>query len=312
MPERLQKILARAGVASRRAAETLIVEGRVTVNGVVVDALGARADATTDRIAVDGVAIQRRSSPVYLMLHKPQGYVTTHDDPQGRPTVYELLPDIPGLFSVGRLDLETEGLLLLTTDGEWAEHVAHPRYGVEREYEVRVAGLITPDILQRLRDGIMLDGKPARPVAAYEAGRAGMSSILTVVMVEGRRREVRLLCAGVGLRVKRLVRRRVGPVLLGWLAEGHWRHLSAQEVAALGTQYGRMGRARQAARRDQQEQDVYAGEGESTHRDRRAGGVRQVDDRAHPRQEPGFPVSRHGRDVQGRDGGGPGSAPRSE
>ena len=244
MEERLQKILARAGVASRRAAEELILAGRVTVNGQVVRELGSRADPDNDAVAVEGVKIVRARQQHYLMLHKPAGYVTTRSDPDGRPTVYELVPDIPGLFTVGRLDMETEGLLLLTTDGEWAEKVAHPRNGVEREYEARTAGPMPPGSLEKLQDGIMLDGRLARPLSAREVGREGFSSILSIVMLEGRRREVRLLCAGAGIRVKRLIRRRFGTVRLGWLAPGHWRHLTQQEVVNLVE-----GRARHVAAR---------------------------------------------------------------
>lgn len=233
MEERLQKILARAGVASRRAAEQLIVEGRVAVNGKVTRELGSRADPARDRVSVDGAPVRLAAQPRYLLLHKPAGYVTTRSDPQGRPTVYDLVPDIPGLFSVGRLDLETEGLLLLTTDGEWAEQIAHPRHGVEREYEVRVAGALAPGALERLREGIILDGRLARPVAARTLRPEATSAILSVVMVEGRRREVRLLCAGAGIPVRRLIRRRFGNLLLGWLAPGHWRNLTQQEVASL-------------------------------------------------------------------------------
>src|SRR5690242_2476885 len=132
MQERLQKILARAGVASRRGAEELVLAGRVSVNGHVIRELGSKADPALDVVAVDGKPVQQASRPVYIMLHKPAGYVTTRHDPEGRPTVFELVPDIPGLFTVGRLDRDTEGLLLLTTDGDWAERILHPRYNVER------------------------------------------------------------------------------------------------------------------------------------------------------------------------------------
>lgn len=233
MEERLQKLLARGGVASRRAAEHLIVEGRVTVNGKVVRELGTRADPQTAEVAVDGVPIRPADQPKYIMLHKPPGYVTTRSDPEGRPTVYDLLPAVPGLFSVGRLDKDTEGLLLLTTDGAWAEQVAHPSHGVEREYEVRVAGPLCPGSLARLRTGIILDGRPARPAAVRELRVEGGAAVLSVVMMEGRRREVRLLCAGADIPIKRLIRKRFGNLMLGWLAQGHWRNLSRQEVAGL-------------------------------------------------------------------------------
>lgn len=232
--ERLQKILSRAGVSSRRSAETLILEGRVSVNGRVVLELGTRADPETDVVAVDGERLLRQARHYYLMLHKPAGFVTTRHDPEGRPTVFELVPDMPGLFTVGRLDRETEGLLLLTTDGAWAERISHPRYEVEREYEVRIAGPVSDEALDRLRHGIMLDGTWARPVVAYQSGHNGFSAILTIVILEGKKREVRLMCDAAGLAVKQLIRRRLGPLLLGWLAEGQWRHLDAREVSAFG------------------------------------------------------------------------------
>lgn len=230
--ERIQKILARAGIASRRAAEDLIRAGRVTVNGTVAE-LGARADAARDTIRVDGRAVAQQESAAYLMLNKPSGYVCTRSDPQGRPTVYELVPAIPGLFTVGRLDLDTEGLLLLTSDGDWAERLSHPRNGIEREYEVHVRGPVAPGAIEALLEGTEVEGRHAAPIAAFESGREGFASVLTVVMVEGRRREVRLLCAAAGIGVRRLVRRRYGALRLGWLAEGNWRELDAREVAAV-------------------------------------------------------------------------------
>ena len=246
MPERLQKILARAGVASRRAAEELILAGRVSVNGEVVRELGTKADPITDAVAVDGRFLSAPSPSVYLMLNKPAGYVTTASDPEGRPTVYELVPEIAGLFTVGRLDLMTEGLLIFTTDGDWAERIAHPRYHVEREYEVHVRGDVSRGAMEWLREGIMLDGKLARPVAADEVRREGSTSVLRVVMLEGRRHEVRLICAGVGLSVRQLIRRRYGPLLLGWLAQGQWRYLDAREVTALSAGSVRVGSVREA------------------------------------------------------------------
>jgi 23S rRNA pseudouridine2605 synthase len=249
MVERLQKILARGGVASRRAAEGLILAGRVTVNGRVVTELGSKADPESDTVAVDGAPVLRAAEHAYIMLHKPAEYVTSRHDPEGRPTVYELVPDIPGLFTVGRLDRETEGLLLLTTDGAWAERIAHPRYAVEREYEVRVVGPVPPFVLEEIRAGIVLDGRLARPVAAYQSGENGASAILTVVLVEGRKREVRMLCFAAGIRVKRLTRRRIGSLQLGWLGVGQWRKLDPREVTSLVQGEGR--RSAHAARRQE-------------------------------------------------------------
>jgi len=327
MEERLQKILARAGVTSRRGAEELIIAGRVSVNGHVVRELGSKADPALDVVAVDGERLPQSSRPVYIMLHKPAGYVTTRHDPEGRATVFELVPDIPGLFTVGRLDRDTEGLLLLTTDGDWAERILHPRYNVEREYEVHVRGPASPSALEQLRAGIMLEGKPARPVAVFESGREGFSSVLTVVMLEGRRREVRLLCVAAGLVVKRLVRRRFGPLLLGWLAPGHWRNLDPREVVALAgrsstdarREHNRArgpapesgtGGQRRTEERDEQ-QGAMRGESKSAHRDRRSGSLRQVDDRPASGRDARLSVPRYRGDVSGRDGAGarPGDRP---
>ncbi|MDB5059683.1 MAG: rluB [Chloroflexi bacterium] len=307
MEERLQKILARGGIASRRAAEELILEGRVSVNGRIVTELGTRANPEVDVVAMDGVPVLRSVKHSYIMLHKPPGYVTTRHDPEGRPTVFELVPDIPGLFTVGRLDRETEGLLLLTTDGAWAEQIAHPRYEVEREYEVRIVGPISPNALAWLREGIMLDGKLARPVAAYQSGQNGQSAILTIVILEGRKREVRMLCAAAGLTVKRLIRRRVGSILLGWLAEGHWRNLNQQEVEALRG-VSRPARLSSGNRepRSRTRDNIAGGEAEASvsddmYRNRRARGVGQVDDRPEPGVSSGVPLSRHRRNVSRSD-----------
>lgn len=261
----MQKILARAGIASRRAGEEFIRTGRVCVNGRPVE-LGARADPASDEITVDGRRISLPGRSAYLMLHKPAGYVCTRADPEERPTVYELVPDLPGLFTVGRLDLETEGLLLLTTDGAWAERLAHPRYNVEREYEVHVRGPVEPAAIERLRAGVWLEGRLAQPVRVFEIAREGFSSILTVVMVEGRRREVRSLCAAAGLPVRRLVRRRFGALALAWLEPGHWRFLSPSEVAQPA--------GRSSVRRSASERGRTTGGASTAHRDRRAGSLR--------------------------------------
>lgn len=317
MDERLQKILARAGVASRRHAEDLIVQGRVTVNGVVLRELGARADASTDAIAVDGHPLVLPDRHVYIMLHKPAGYVTTRADPEQRPTVYELVPPVPGLFSVGRLDQDTEGLLLLTTDGDWAQRIAHPRYNVEREYEVQVRGPLVPDALERLRDGMLLDGRWAQPVAVHARRRPGYPTLINVVMLEGRKREVRLLCAAAGMAVVRLVRRRVGSLLLGWLETGQWRYLDTREVEALAGRGRKAPAGRGPVGRDDHEHGVRnqrgdewrAGSGESNdpYRNRRAGGLGKIHDRALSGQDSRLSVPGHRRDVSGRRRPGAGS-----
>jgi 23S rRNA pseudouridine2605 synthase len=304
MEERLQKILARGGVASRRASELLMLDGRVSVNGKIVVELGSRADPAVDTIAVDGKPLLRATKHSYIMLNKPPDYVTTRHDPEGRPTVYDLVPDLPGLFTVGRLDRETEGLLLLTTDGDWSERIAHPRYQIEREYEVRIVGPLSPAALERLREGAMLDDRFTRPVAVYQSGQNGQSAIITMVIVEGRKREVRMLCASAGLKVKRLIRRRIDSLLLGWLAEGHWRNLDASEVASLGgadrrSRTGTNGRRQRLESRFGAEGEIQAGDSEGLHSNRRASSVRQVDNWQKRRAGAEVPVPGHGRDVPG-------------
>jgi 23S rRNA pseudouridine2605 synthase len=312
MEERLQKILARGGIASRRASEQLILDGRVTVNGRIVVELGSRADPEVDKIAVDGKPVFRAAKHSYIMLNKPPDYVTTKHDPEGRPTVYDLVPDIPGLFTVGRLDRETEGLLLLTTDGTWSERIAHPRYEIEREYEVRIVGPLSAAALDDLRRGIILDGRVTQPVAVYQSGQNGMSAIITIVIVEGRKREVRMLCASAGLTVKRLIRRRIDSVLLGWLAVGHWRNLDANEVATLGSA-DRRGRAGNSGRRGRPEgrsgaeSETRTGDWEGLHSDRRSGSFREVDHWQERGAGTGIPVPGHGRDVPRGHQPGPGS-----
>lgn len=240
MSERLQKLLARAGYGSRRAVEALIREGRVSVNGALAT-LGSRADAASDRIEVDGRPIELPSQHTYLLLHKPRGYVTTVRDPQGRPTVMRLLP--PGtpqsVVPVGRLDFNTEGALLFTDDGELAHRLTHPRWQVEKEYLALVRGIPHQRALSRLRTGVIVDGEQTAP-ARVERLRAPASkrapegtAWLRLVLHEGRKRQVRLMCAAVGHPVLDLVRVRVGPVRLGRLPVGVTRPLTAREVAGL-------------------------------------------------------------------------------
>jgi 23S rRNA pseudouridine2605 synthase len=237
---RLQKYLSRAGVASRRAAEEMIRQGRVRVNGAVVGEMGVKVEEG-DRVEVDGrpVGLDR---PVWVVLNKPAGYVTTRDDPQGRPTVYDLLPErFAGLFHVGRLDLDSEGLLLLTNEGDVAHRLLHPSREVDRVYRVDVVGVPTRRTLDRLLHGVELDDGPARAHAVSivkrerSSGGAGAESHarLRVVVREGRKREVRRIFDAVGHPVRRLVRERLGPVGLGDLATGAWRELTPREVNAL-------------------------------------------------------------------------------
>ena len=231
--ERLQKVLARAGLGSRRACEELIAAGRVTVDGEVV-VLGARVDPAHDRIVVDGVPVVVDETRVYWLLNKPAGYVTTAHDPQGRPTVIELVPDEPRSFAVGRLDRDTEGLLILTNDGELAELLTHPRHGVEKAYLAEVEGVPSPGALRTLREGVELEDGPARAVRAQVVQRArdGVSA-LEIVLKEGRKRIVRRMCEAVGHPVRRLVRTRIGPLTDPKLAPGAHRPLTPAEVRSL-------------------------------------------------------------------------------
>lgn len=227
-PERIQKVLARVGVGSRRAVEDLIVDGRVRVNDVIA-VLGDRVDAEVDRITVDDVPIGIRPDLVHYLLNKPTGVVTTADDPQGRPTVLGLVPASPRVHPVGRLDLDTEGLLLLTNDGDLTHRLTHPSFGVDKEYLVWVTGRPGRAVLRALREGVELeDGRtaPAR-VTAVEP------EVLRIVIHEGRNRQVRRMCAAVGHPVRRLVRVRIGPLADRSLAPGTWRPLESAEVRAL-------------------------------------------------------------------------------
>lgn len=231
--ERLQRLLARAGYGSRRSCEELIVNGRVTLNGTVAT-LGDRADALEDEVRVDGLEVNLDPNVKYFALHKPVGIVTTMRDPQGRPDITTLLPEEgPRVFPVGRLDRDTEGLLLLTNDGELANGLTHPRFGVEKEYLAEVDGVPTPKHLGQLRRGVELEDGHARAKNARVAGRSGRRGAVRLVMTEGRKREVRRLLAAVGLPVTRLVRVRVGAVRLGDLPPGERRELTHEEVIAL-------------------------------------------------------------------------------
>ena len=235
MAERLQKILSRAGVASRRASEQLITSGRVSVNGKTVLTLGTKADPDADDVRVDGQRVRVVTRHRYVLLHKPRGYVTTRSDPQGRRTVLDLLDGVREyLYPVGRLDYDTEGLLLLTNDGDLAATLTHPRHGTERTYEAEVTGVPDDRALARLRDGIVLDGRRTRParVARLPAPRPGRAA-LRITIREGRNRQVRRMCEAVGHPVRRLVRTRFGPVRDPRLAPGTWRDLRPAEVRAL-------------------------------------------------------------------------------
>jgi pseudouridine synthase len=234
---RLQKILSQAGIASRRAAEDLIVHGRVSVNGITVRQLGSKADAAADDIRVDGRRVKPAERHRYILLNKPRGVVTTRSDPQRRRTVIDLLRNVREyVYPVGRLDYDTEGLLLLTNDGDLAAALTHPRHGVERTYEARVAG--TPDeaALDRLRHGIPLDGRRTQPAVVELLTRSTHEVSLAVVRItirEGRNRQVRRMLEAVGHPVEQLTRTRFGLIRDRALKPGMWRDLTATEIAAL-------------------------------------------------------------------------------
>jgi 23S rRNA pseudouridine2605 synthase len=234
MNERLQKILSRAGVSSRRAAEEIILAGRVAVNGVVVDELGAKADPDQDSITVDGKRIGPDTARVYLVLYKPAGYMTTLKDPQGRPLVTDLLKGIrERVYPVGRLDYNTEGLLLLTNDGEWANALAHPRHEVDKEYHVRVQGQVSPVQMQRLTAGVELEDGMTAPALVRGIRESESNTWLSITIHEGRYRQVRRMCEAVGLSVVRLKRARYGFLGLEGLTAGKYRFLTPEEADRL-------------------------------------------------------------------------------
>lgn len=243
MTSRLQKILSQAGIASRRAAEKLIAEGRVSVNGVTVREMGTKADPSSDDVRVDGRRIKGSQRSRYILLNKPAGFVSTRSDPQRRPTVLDLLEGVREyIYPVGRLDYDTEGLLLLTNDGELAAQLTHPRHGVDRTYEARVAGIPGDDALQRLRRGIPLDGRRTAPAEVMlltrsrpeTSGHRGRNeSVLRMTIREGRNRQVRRMCEAVGHPVRALKRIGIGPLRDRRLKPGEWRELTADEVKRL-------------------------------------------------------------------------------
>jgi 23S rRNA pseudouridine2605 synthase len=230
--ERLQKVLARAGFGSRRAAEALIADGRVTVDGAVAR-LGQRIGSGHERVEVDGVPVSVRDDVVYYLLNKPRRVVTTARDPEGRVTAVDLVPSEPRVFPVGRLDYDTEGLLVLTNDGELAQLVTHPRHGIEKTYLVEVDGVPSRGVIRALREGVRLDDGPTAPARVREVQRRGENAALEIVVHEGRNRIVRRMCEAVGHPVRRLVRTRVGPITDRRLAPGEWRALRPREVRAL-------------------------------------------------------------------------------
>lgn len=230
--ERLQKVLARAGVASRRAAEEMIVAGRIQVNGVRAE-LGQRVDPHKDEVKVDGSLVPLREDLVHYLLNKPAGVVSTADDPEGRPTVVEMIETDTRVWPVGRLDIETEGAILLTNDGELTLRLTHPRFGVPKTYVAEVQGSVGSRAARTLARGVELDDGPTAPAEAKVLERASSGSVVELVLKEGRNRQARRMFEAVGHPVRRLVRTAIGPLKLGRLKPGTYRKLSPAEVRAL-------------------------------------------------------------------------------
>lgn len=233
--ERLQKVLAHAGVASRRASETLIEQGRVTVNGQTVTVLGFKVDPRRDVIAVDGQRLPRPSEKlVYLILNKPRDVLTAASDDRGRRTVVDLVEVEERVYPVGRLDLRSEGLVLLTNDGDLAEKITHPRSHLEKEYLVLVAGRPTTATLIRWRRGeVEIEGRPTAPAIVERLKLEGENTWLKIILTEGRKRQIRDVAKALGHPVRRLERVRIGPIKLGHLKPGKWRRLNPVEVEQL-------------------------------------------------------------------------------
>ena len=240
MHQRLQKILSTAGIASRRAAESYITDGRVSVNGETITELGSKADPDSDDIRVDGRRIKTARRRLYLLLYKPRGYIASRSDPHKRPTVIDLLAKggvRDYVYPVGRLDYESEGLLLLTSDGDLAARLTHPSHEVEREYQVKVLGVPDDHDLDRLSKGIVIDGRRTLPAKVkllnVIEGTGAQHAMLSIVVREGRNRQVRNMCEAIGHPVDRLKRVRIGPITDDRIRPGEFRELDAKEVAAL-------------------------------------------------------------------------------
>jgi 23S rRNA pseudouridine2605 synthase len=234
--ERIQKILSQAGIASRRASEQLMLEGRVTVNGATIRELGTKADPSHDDIRVDGRRIKVVENHRYLLLNKPRGYMTTRSDPERRPTVIDLLRGVKEyVYPVGRLDFESEGLLLLTNDGDLAAALTHPSHGVARVYEVRVLGVPDDRDIGRISRGIVIEGRRTAPaeVRLLPHGRDAREATLSIMIREGRNRQVRKMCEAIGHPVTHLRRTAIGPIRDTTLKLGSWRDLSEDEVKRL-------------------------------------------------------------------------------
>src|SRR3990172_3540456 len=232
--ERIQKILAKAGIASRREAEMMVLEGKVTVNGKVIKTLGFKADPSRDHIKVNGKRITGFEPKVTLLLNKPRGYLSTVKDPKGSPTVMDLLQGMKWrLYPVGRLDFDAEGLLLLTNDGDIAQTLSHPRFSISRTYLVKVTGVPDEKRLDRLKKGVMLEDGIAKVVSSHVLRQKEKNSWIQVVVTEGRNRLVKRIFSEIGHRVLKLKRVAFGPIRLGDLPFGHFRYLTPEEIAKL-------------------------------------------------------------------------------
>jgi len=236
---RLQKFLAEAGIASRRASEEIIRAGRVTVNGQRVTELGSRVDPHADEVAVDRVPVKAKRK-LYLLLNKPKGYICSRNDPERRPTVFELIPpDWRNLYPVGRLDYNTEGLIFLTNDGDFALRITHPRYEVAKKYLATVHGRVDAEILRRLTHGVFDEGEKLQADRARVLKTGAGSSLVEVVLREGKNREIRRLFETLGFPVEHLKRVQIGPIKLSELPVGRWRALTESEIKSLLGESGR-------------------------------------------------------------------------
>jgi pseudouridine synthase len=236
---RLNRFLARAGVASRRNTEDLIRTGRVVVNGVVTTALATKVDPARDRVEVDGREVMLPPAATTIVLNKPPGFVVTLSDPQGRPTVADLLKDVGAhVVPIGRLDAATEGLLLLTDDGDLAHRVSHPSFGVDKVYEVLAKGVLSEEDRRALEEGVDLDGRRTAPASVRVLSEGRRETLAEIRLHEGRKRQVRRMFEAVDHPVKRLRRTKVGPVELGDLRLGRWRRATPEEIGALRAAIG--------------------------------------------------------------------------
>jgi len=233
MEERIQKILARTGVGSRRTCEELIIAGRVTVNGQVA-IIGSKADVGKDQIKIDGKIVKNPEANQYILLYKPRGVLSTVSSPDPRPTVRDLVPVQGALYPVGRLDVDSEGLILLTNDGELTNQLTHPRYGHEKEYRVLVARHPDEKQINAWRRGVvMLDGYRTKPVQVEVESHTGKGTWMRVIMKEGRKRQIRETCGQIGLPVVSIIRIRIGSLWLGNLKPREWRYLTSAEIKGL-------------------------------------------------------------------------------